>query len=195
MNVNIRGYIFFALALLLCGRAHAQIPAKDISSVVAAGSVKDDVYSNTYLGLTITIPKGQFTAPSLVNVEGRRARLLNVVYDSSEGAKNYTFGLMADSLENYPKNMPLTIYVRSVRHQLEKDGLRTHREEFPLTIAGLQFVGAVLVVFDKENGTYFRGIYATFLDGYVVSLEVQSGSEERLQQLLSSAVKIDAQKH
>lgn len=193
MNATIRGYIFCALALLLCGRTQAQIPAMDISAVVAAGSVKDDVYSNTYLGLTITVPKGQFTAPALVNVEGHRARLLNAVYDSSECAKNYTFGLMADSLENYPKNMPLTTYVRSVRQQLEKDGLRTHREEFPLTMAGVQFVGTVLVAFDKENGTYFRGIYATFLDGYVVSLEVQSRSEERLQQLLSSTVKIDAQ--
>ena len=52
-----------------------------------------------------------------------------------------------------------------------------------------------MILFDKENGTYYRGIYATYLDGYVVSLEVQSGSEERLRQLLSSAVKINGQKH
>lgn len=195
MNGTMRCTIFFVLTFLLFGTTQARVPTTDISAVVAAGSVKDDVYSNTYLGMSITVPKGHFTAPSLVNVEGHRARLLNAVYDSPEGPKNYTIGLMADSLENYPKDMPLTVYVRSVRHQLEKDGLRTHSEEFPITIAGVQFVGAVLVVFDKENGTYYRGIYATYLDGYVVSLEVQSGSEERLRQLLSSAVKINGQKH
>ena len=51
--------------------------------------------------------------------------MVNVVYDSPDGAKNYTIGILADSLENYPKGMTTTVYVRSVRHELERDGLPT----------------------------------------------------------------------
>lgn len=35
-----------------------------------------------------------------------------------------------------------------------------------------------------------RGIYSTFLKGYVASLEVQARDHERIQQVLSSAVKL-----
>src|SRR5207302_10560083 len=98
---------------------------------------KSDVYNNAYLGITLTAPLAKFTAPSLVNVAGRRARLVNIVYDSRDGAKNYTIGLLADSLENYPKGISATIYVRSVRHQLERDGLLTERKEFSTKVSGM----------------------------------------------------------
>ena len=118
--------------------------------------------------------------------------MVNIVYDSPDGAKNYTIGLLADSLDNYPKGMSTTVYVRSVRHQLERDGLITEREEFPTKVSDTAFVGAVLKVPEKPNFGYRRGIYATFLKGYVVSLEVQARDEERIQQVLSSAVKINS---
>ena len=54
----------------------------------------------------------------------------------------------------------------------------------------MAFVGAVLKVPEKPNFGYRRGIFATFLNGYVVSLEVQARDESRIQQVLASAVKI-----
>ena len=45
---------------------------------------------------------------------------------------------------------------------------------------------------EKPNFGYRRGIYSTFLNGYVVSLEVQTRNEERIQQVLSSATRITA---
>jgi hypothetical protein len=126
------------VALLLVGAMQGQGPKSDISSVVAAaGKVNNDVYSNAYFGMSLTAPKAKFTAPSLVNIAGRRARLVNIVYNSPQGAMNYTLGLMGESLENFPKGMPTALYVRSVRHQLERDGLPTHGEEFPVTISGV----------------------------------------------------------
>ena len=183
-------FVFLGMALFLTAATLGQGYKKDISSVVAAGKVNDDVYNNAFLGIMLRALSAKFTAPSLVNVEGRRARLVNIVYDSTDGAKNYTIGLLADSLENYPKGMSTTTYIRSVRHQLERDGLITEREEFPTQISDTAFIGAVLKVPEKPNFGYRRGIYATFLNGYVVSLEVQGRNEERIQQVLSSAVKI-----
>jgi hypothetical protein len=163
---------------------------KDIPAVVAAGSVKDGIYSNPYLGITIAAPGAEFTSPSLVNEAGRRARLLNAVFDSPDGAKNYTIGLMVDSVENYPKTMSTAAYVRSVRHQLERDGLLMEREEFPINISGMAFTGAILKVPEKPNFGYRRGIYSTFLNGYVLSLEIQARDQDRIQQVLTSAVKL-----
>jgi hypothetical protein len=191
MNKALKRVLGFATVLLVTSATLGQYPTRDISSVVAAGKLNGDVYKNTYFGISLTAPKAHFTAPSLVNVPGRRARLVNIVYDSPQGAMNYTLGLMADSLENYPKGMSTTVYVRSVRHQLEKDGLITYREEFPVVISGIAFTGAVLKVPEKPNFGYYRGLYSSFINGYVVSLEVQAGSEERFQQLLSSAVAIN----
>ncbi len=91
------------VALLLVGAMQGQGPKSDISSVVAAGKVNNDVYSNAYFGMSLTAPKAKFTAPSLVNIGGRRARLVNIVYNSPQGAMNYTLGLTGESLENFPK--------------------------------------------------------------------------------------------
>jgi len=195
MNKVLENAAIVGLALLVTTATFGQATKSDISSVVATGNVNGDVYQNAYFGLSITAPSSKFTAPSLVNVEGHRARLVNIVYDSPNGAKNYTIGLLADSLEDYPKGMTTSVYVRSVRHQLEKDGLLTEREEFPVRISGMGFSGAVLKVPEKANFGYRRGIYATFLNGYVVSLEVQARDEERIQQVLGSAVKINSSGH
>ena len=194
MSRTFRLNVLVVFSVLLGAVTQAQTAAKDISGVVAAGSVEGGVYSNPYLRITITAPDAKFTTPSLVNEPGHRARLFNAIYDSPDGAKSYTIGLMVDSIENYPKTMPAAVYVRSVRHQLEKDGLLTEREEFPLTISGLAFTGAILKVPEKPNFGYRRGIYSTFLNGYVLSLEIQARDQERIKQVLSTAVKIVAPK-
>jgi hypothetical protein len=83
-------------------------------------------------------------------------------------------------------------YVRSVRQQLEKEGLPTEREEFPTKISGIEFVGAVLRVPETPNSGYCRGIYTTFRSGYSLSFEVHGRGEERIKQVLVSAVKISS---
>jgi hypothetical protein len=190
MNMLLKNVATISVTVFATVATLGQAAKSDISSVVAAGTVNGDIYRNAYFGVNITAPSAKFTAPSLVNVEGRRARLANIVYDSPEGAKNYTIGLLADSLENYPKGMSTSVYVRSVRHQLEREGLLQERDEFPITVSGMSFIGAVLKVPEKPNFGYRRGIYATFLNGYVVSLEVQARDEEQITKMLSSAVKI-----
>lgn len=183
--------LFLVGVLLSAVVLSAQTPRPDITTVVASGKVRGDTYENAYLGVVISAPKAKFTASSLVNAAGHSAKLLNLVLDSGDGAKNYTIGLMADSLEDYP-NLTPNVYVRSVRHSLERDGLITDREEFPITISGVPVVGAMLKVPEKPNFGYYRGIYSTFLNGYVVSLEVQARTPEHIQELLSSAIKISS---
>ena len=184
--------LVIATTVLLSAALAAQKPRSYISAVVAAGKLDGDVYRNSYLRITLSAPKAKFTVPSLVNAAGKRARLVDVIYDSGDGALNYTIAVLADSLENYPEDMPVRVYIRSVRHQLEKEGLITAREEFSTVVSGVPFTGAILKVSKKPNFGYFRGIYSTFLDGYIVSIDVQGRNEERINKALSSVVKIEA---
>jgi hypothetical protein len=116
---------------------------------------------------------------------------VNASYDSGEQGAGYTLALLVEALQNFPKGTSTEVYLRSARHRVELDGLKTQREEFPLTISGSPFTGAVLFLFEKPNFGYYRGLYSTVLNGYFVTIEVQCGSEERLQKLLSSAVRIN----
>jgi hypothetical protein len=62
------------------------------------------------------------------------------------------------------------------------------REEFPITITGVQFTGAILEQ-QVQGRRYCRGIYATFRNSYVLTFDVEAPSPEQLNKLLTEAVK------
>jgi hypothetical protein len=73
---------------------------------------------------------------------------------------------------------------------VEGEDVKIHREAFPLTVQDVPFVGTVFLFYERPNFGYYRGLYSTILHGYLVTIEVQCGEEERLQKLLSSTLKI-----
>jgi len=184
------------VALWLSAAALGQAPKSDISSVAAAGKVSADVYQNSYLGLTLSAPKAQWSFPLPVSVETQQAKLLEAVYDQGvpeRGPKeNYTIGLLADSVANFAKGTPTDVYVRQLRQHMDRDNVKTYRDAFPLNVAGISFSGTVSQVFQTAEVGYYRGLYSTVLNGYFVTVVVQCGEEERLQKLLASAVKISS---
>jgi hypothetical protein len=191
MNKAANRLMVIGIALLVSAATQGETPKGDISSVAAAGKVNGDVYLNTYFGLRLTAPKAHWAVRGPVDVAGGRARLIDAAYDSGEQGEGYTLALLVEALQNFPKGTSTEVYLRSARHRVELDGLKTQREEFPLTISGIPFTGAVLIFFEKQNFGYYRGLYSTVLNGYFVTIEVQAGSEERVQTLLSSAVRIN----
>jgi hypothetical protein len=191
MNKAANRLMVIGVALLVSAATQGETPKSDISSVAAAGKVNGDVYLNTYFRLSLTAPKAHWEVRGPIDVAGRRARLIDAAYDSGEQGEGYTLALLVESLQNFPKVPSTEVYLRSARHRVELDGLKTQREEFPLTISGIPFTGTVLILFEKPDFGYYRGLYSTVLNGYFVTIEVQAGSEERLQKLLSSAVRIN----
>jgi len=129
--------------LLLTFVATAQTTASDISTVIAAGKFDGNRYKNSYLGLEFTAEGGRAKAGTVVDTAGKRAQLVQAVSDSSEPDKSYSFAIMVDSLENYPQLRSSSQYARSVRHSLEREGLTTLREEFPVEISGTPFTGVI----------------------------------------------------
>jgi hypothetical protein len=193
MNTVAKTRIAIGIVLSLAVASQGETPTADIASVAAAGKVSGAVYLNSYFGISLTAPKAKWEVRGPIDVARRQARLIDAAYDSGEQGTGYTLALLVESLQNFPKGTSTEVYLRNIRHRVELDGLKTQREEFPVTISGVAFTGAILLFPQKPNFGYYRALYSTVLDGYFVTIEVQCApSEERLQELLSSAVKINA---
>ena len=160
----------------------------DIDAVVAAGRITANQYQNDYFALTLTADDGVIQAPSLVNRDAQRARLADTSSNAKVGEKRYSVGLLVDAQAKNPQIHSPEQYIRAVRQQLQKDGLETVREEFPIDVSGVAFVGAVMKVTVKGN-VYYRGLYGTFLNGYILSLDIKADTPERLTTLISTMIR------
>jgi len=186
--------LFLAALLLLAVATEGQGLKGNFSSMVAAGKVNGDAYENPLLGLTLSAPKAKWEVRGPISNQSRQGRLIDASYDvgvPERGPKeNYTLGLLVESQENYPKGTTLEQYVRGLRQRVEDENVRIYRGAFPLTEQDVPFVGTVFRFFERSDFGYYRGLYSANLNGYFITIEVQCGSEERLQKLLSSALKI-----
>ena len=179
-----------ASILILPGGIAATNPkAVDISAVAAAGRLSDHKYSNSLLRITVEAPDGTLQANPLINKEAGRARLVQILSKQTTWEDTYTFAILADTLANYPQLQSAAHYVRSVRHQLEKEGLVTMREEFPITIGGAEFTGAVMQQ-DVDGRKHCRGLYTTFRDGLIISFDAEAATEDKLNALVKRLVNL-----
>jgi hypothetical protein len=161
----------------------------DISAIAAAGRVSDDKYSNPVLSIEVVAPNATLQANPLVDKEGGgRARLLQVLSKQAGSDDTYTFAVLVDTLATYPQLQSPAHYVRSVRHQLEKNGFATVRGEFPITVGGLQFTGAIVRQHAPNSREHCRGLYTTFRNGLIISFDAEATTEEKLNQLVKRLV-------
>jgi hypothetical protein len=161
---------------------------KDISAVYAEGKIGGSEYKNNYFGLTLVAAPGQFTEGGFVNPQGNRARLIDVQNNSTNYQDRFEIAVLADSLAANPKIHSPEQYARSVRHQFEKENMETREVESPVQISGLKFVHAILKAKDGAN-VYYRGVYTTFLNGYILSLDVSAATPGKIAQLVTKAIK------
>jgi len=169
-----------------------EVATKDIKAVYADGKIADGQYKNDYFGVTLTPADAQFTQGGFVSSEGARARLIDAQANAANWEDRYEIAILADALSANPLISSPAQYVRSVRHQLEKEGFETVETESPLEISGLRFVYATMKI-GGQGHTRYRGVYTTFLKGYILSLDVSVGSTARLQSILKM-VKFEAQR-
>lgn len=179
--------------MLSAAAVAAQKPLSNVSAVMAAGKFDGNRYTNKYLGLEFRAESGTAKPGTVVNLEGKRARLVEAASDSGEPDKSYSFAIMIDSLENYPQLHSPEQYVRSVRRSLEREGLRTVRDEYPLEISGKPFTGAILEVQGKDV-PYYRGMFSTFQNGYVLSCDLTARQRQVIENQVSRLVKFSSQR-
>ena len=174
------------ISVLAGGIAAQNSKAVDISAVAAAGRVSDDKYSNPLLRITVEAPNGTLQANPLVNKDAGRARLVQILSKQTTWEDTYTFAVLADTLARYPQLQSPAQYVRSVRHQL---GLATLREEFPISISGVQFTGAIMQE-EVDGRKHCRGLYTTFRDGFILSFDAEAATEDKLNALVKRLVNL-----
>jgi hypothetical protein len=192
-----RSISFTVLSFILVAAAtaaEAQTPVKDISAVYAEGKITANEYRNDYFGLTLTLSpvNAQFTQGGFVSPEGKRAHLVNAQLNSSNWDEKYEIAILADALSANPLVRLPEQYVRSVRHQFEREGMTTIQEETPIEISGVKFVQATMKVME-EGRNHYQGMYTTFLNGYILSIQIQASTPERLNQIVLSMVKFKPQ--
>jgi hypothetical protein len=71
---------------------------------------------------------------------------------------------------------------------LEKEGEWTVHQEFAVEIAGRPFVGAIMGVKGPQV-SYFRGMYSTFTNGYILSFDLTAVKPEVIEREVSKLVK------
>jgi hypothetical protein len=181
----------FLFVLLSCSAlAYSQDKrANDISTVYAEGKINGTEYKNDYFGLTLTAEPGHFVHGDFISSEGKRARLVVVQDNSSNFEDKFEIAVLADSLAANPLIHAPEQYVRSVRHQLEKEGMDTDKAETTLQVSGLPFVQAILKGNDGGH-MHYRAIYTTFLNGYIFSLDVSAPNPEKIALVVKRAVKL-----
>jgi len=183
----------FLFGLLFCPvvTQAQQKPTKDISAVYAEGKINGTEYKNEYFALTLTATPGQFTQGGFVSSEGKRARLVDVENNSSKFQDKFVIAVLADSLAANPLVHSPEQYARSVRHQLEKQGMETEKAESPIEVSGLPFVQAIVKA-NEGGSSHYRAIYTTFLKGYILSLDVSAATPEKIARVVTRAVKFES---
>ena len=151
MNSALKGVLIIAISCLAIPATQDQSPKSDISTVIAAGKVNGDTYTNTYFGISLTVPKAHFTSSSQLMTAGRAANLVQVVSDAPQGAENYTVTIRAISREVYPKDITITDYIARIRREMEKEGLEIKRDGVQVVISGVRFTGVVVLVMERPN--------------------------------------------
>jgi hypothetical protein len=167
--------------------AESQTRIKDISDIFAGGKISATEYKNDYFGLTLIPTNAQFTQGGFVSANGKRARLIDAEANTMKYEDRYEIAILADALSANPLIRSAAQYVRSVRHEFEKEGMETVQEETPIDISGLHFVEATMKV-TEQGRTHYRGMYTTFLNGYILSIDVTAASQERMKQIVLDTV-------
>lgn len=178
------------LSLILFSSAQTQ-KFVGISEVSAAGTLKDDKYTNAFLEFSVKASNSTQTLNPSVQTSAQRARLVQIEAKPTTWENTYTFAVIADLLAVNPLTKKPSDYIQALRRSLEHQGFPTVREEFPIKISGLDFTGAVFQEQVPNGRKYYRGIYTTFRKGYILTFDVEAPSEEKLNELVTTAVKFE----
>lgn len=173
-----------AVCLILVSLLAAQsTKTADIKTVTNAGRITGEQYENSYFGVTVRVPQPNEHLALNALVAENRAILLEAVHSQGDMAQRHNFVIVAHSA-NIPGLTSTTQFVRSVRHQLEREGFETVKAELPVMIAGHEFIQSDLRM--KDN-SHWKSILVTPIKGYMFGFWMEAANKEQL----DAATKLD----
>ena len=159
---------------------------KTISTIYGEGKVMGSEYTNPYFGLLLKPAGAQFTEGGFIIPNGERARLIDAEANSAKWEDRYSIAVLADALSANPRIHSPEQYLQLVRHNFEKEGLVSVQQETPTQISGIRFFNSIMKTQDARP--HFQGMYATFLNGYILSIQIEAASPERVKQIVETMV-------
>ena len=159
--------------------------AADVASLIKAGKVRGTEYRNEYFGLSLQAPGGVFAPTPVVDDQARNVRLVDAVVQRSDGHA-YEISILADGLSNYPDLKSRAEYLRGFVTQLQRDGAKLSRDDFPYVISGVEFVGAILEESDGAVTHNSRGLFTAVMKGYMLTFDIAAASESEVLKIASS---------
>ncbi len=172
--------------------------AEDLKAVLKGGSVLNNVYSNSHIGLKLKLPQPPCDAKlnTSVNAARPQAIVLNCVHYVQGMDGMYTLSIAVDYATNYPSLESTEQYVRSMRHSLERDPTQhTVQTEEPRRIADLDFVEIVMSSDLQSGGKYFQAAACTRVSQYLLCFEAEAPSADAAHALLKLDGKLDLSKN
>lgn len=166
----------------------------DITVVAASGKIAENQYNNDFFDLVVHAPDATLQLNPVINKNAQRARLVQILAKSRNWEEVYTFAVLADAINNYPGMATPDRYVRSVRHKLEQEGMPTVQEESAIVISGIAFSGAIVQEHVSSGRKYYRGLFAAFRNGYILSFDLEAASPEKVKETVTRLVQFSATK-
>jgi hypothetical protein len=180
LSKKLRLTIVTSFVLYLSGMFSGAEAAKvDIKTIAAAGHVNGKEYENSYFGVSVLLPQPNedLTLNSLV--ADNRAILLRALNAKGNTDQWHTFMIAAHSAEGFTSTVQ---FVRSIRHQLESEGLQTVRAEIPVTIGGREFIQSDLKMESKKEN-YWKAVLFTQIKGCMFGFWMEMKSQEQLDKI------------
>jgi len=175
------GFVFMAGSY---GQIASVPPAQtaDIKTVVAQGRVVGTDYKNDYFHVVVHIPQPNTYQDINTIVTENRAQLLNAANTTGPMEQRHSFAIVIHSV-NIPGLQSTAQFVRSVRHNLEREGLETISSEVPVSIDAHTFIQSTLKK-SVPGERFFKGISCTLLKGYIFGFWVEAANEAELNKML-----------
>jgi hypothetical protein len=151
----------------------------DVRSVAAAGHIKNKEYQNSYFGVRVQLPQPATNLELNKLVAENRVILLLATNEKGGPDQRYTFTIVAHS-DDIPGLEDTPQFVRSVRHQLEREGYQTLVAEARVVIGGHEFIQSDLKM---QNRNYWKSVLATRIKGYMFGFWMEAPAKQQMEKL------------
>lgn len=153
-------------------------PKANIKAVADAGHLRGAEYKNDYFSVTVRLPEPNEHLVLNGLVADDRAILLEAVNEKGDMQQWHNFVIVAHSAD-IPGLTSTVQFVRSVRHQLERDGFQTLRAEIAVTVGGREFIESDLKM-ESKNQNYCKAIMLTRIKDYMFGFWMEAVNQEQL---------------
>jgi hypothetical protein len=150
---------------------------------VTKGRMEGSQYVNDFFHVVVEVPQPTDSLRLNTIVHADSVQLVMAVKSEGPIDERFMFSVIAKSMER-PDSFTTEQFVRSVRHNLEREGMQTLVSEKGVVISGQTFILSKLK-FESNEVHYYKAVLATIRNGAVLGFWIEAADEGSLDKLLA----------